>query len=257
MNENINEIDVQSKSFSLNELLIMFRKFWLSFVIIIVACTIVGGVSSLILAKPTYTAKASIILQYETSSETVGDMRNAAYYGQQLVPTISDLLNSNSVYLDVKNSNKEHVETNYRKNLKVSSSSDSLVLTISYSTKSGKIYAVETINQVLDSLQNIVNSKDGEGKPRYKLLCGNIAVLDQPSFENDVYNGVSVSNNKIVYVLVGFALGLIIAVVYLVVRFLIDNTIRTRQELESITGFKAIALIEDIAISKKKVKNNE
>lgn len=231
------------KSISFSEIFLLIRKYLWHVVAIILACVILSIVAAVVMAKPKYTAKSTIMVNYVPTGDTVADDRNALLYGLDLVATVGDFAMTNIVQADVKASkaanSESKVETGYKGGLNVAIEEGDLIITISYTTKTGGAQAVETVNQVVDSIINVANSLQENGEVKYRSLYNTLVKVD----EADKYTE---SQTWPTYVLIGAVLGVVLAVAYIFVRYLLDDTVKSKSDFERITGFKAIAFIEDI-----------
>lgn len=243
----------ESRSISIMDILILARKFWIFIVATIVICTVIGFIGAKVMDKPKYTATADIIVTYVDTSGSVAGDRNALLYGLELCGTVRDFAKTTSVYNDMKQyfspeSEKynKYVEKGYRGAMSITSADENTtVIHVSYSTYSGKQYAVETVNQIVNSIVDVANSRNEDGTPKFKALNGNIAPFDPT-------DTASVSNKKTMYVIGGFAIGCLISAGFIFLKHLLDDTIKSKHDIEESTGFKAIAFIEDLGMQKKK-----
>lgn len=241
-------IEIQNeKSISFSEILLLLKKYIWHVVAIVLVCTILASVAAVVMAKPKYSAKSTIMVNYVPNGDTVADDRNALLYGLDLVTTVSDFATTNIVQSDVKKvvaeNQNSNVEVNYKSGLSIVTEEGNLIITIQYTTKTGGAQAVETVNQVVDSIINVANSSQENGESKYRALYKTLVKVD----ESDKY---TVSQTWPTYVMLGVVLGVVLAVAYIILRFLLDDTIKSKTELERITGFKAIAFIEDIEAGK-------
>ncbi len=235
------------KSITISDIFILLKKYWLQVVSIIVVCTILLGVAAFVLAKPKYSAKATIMVNYVAENDSVSNNNTALGMSLKLINTISDFAVSDIVQRDVKSVIKGHetnVEANYRGGLSIATDPDSLIITISYTTKTSPAAAVETVNQVVDSLINVANSVDNTGRKEFPTIYDTIKVVDDAT-------RWSKSETWPTFVILGFVLGVVLAIAFIVIKFLLDDTIKSRGELERLTGYNVIAFIEDIEVGKK------
>lgn len=242
---------VSSRSLTFYELFLTIKKFWLTFAAIIVLFVVLGSIAAAVVSKPSYVATAKVMVQYGSQGNTVADDRNALLFGRDLMGTIKDFTTSDVVAADVEANAGENVIKNYKGGISLSAAEDSTIVYISFTTKKSPEAAVATVNQIAKSLINVANStettEDGKIKPRFKLLYDNIAPVDEA-------RGAATKNNWMLYVAVGLLIGIIAAFCYVILRFFLDDTIRSKTELEQITGFRSIAFISDIASTKNNTK---
>ncbi|MGN0819728.1 MAG: YveK family protein [Christensenellaceae bacterium] len=250
---NSSEEKQQSRSISIMDIMILARKFWIFILSTIVVCTVIGILCAKFIDKPKYTATADIIVTYVDTSGSVAGDRNALLYGLELCGTVRDFAKTTSVYNDMQKyfdpeSDKynKYVEKGYRGAMNITlADENTTVIHVSYSTYSGKEYAIETVNQIITSIVDVANSKNEDGTPKFKALNGNIAPFDPTET-------ASVSNRKTIYVIGGFGVGCLIAFAFVLIKHLLDDTIKSKHDIEEATGFKAIAFIEDLVLHDKK-----
>lgn len=242
-----NENNVES-GISFAEISILIKKYFFHVLIIVLSLTIIGGACSFFLIKPSYTASATVMVNYVPDTSTAANDRNALLYSLELTKTVEDLAKSNLV----KNRVAEELEKknigvtdkfDFRNDFEVKVKDDSVVMTLAYETTKSPEFAVEVINQVVDSLIQIADSTENaegeETKATFSLLCDSIKPVDKAV-------GATKSEKWPLYTLISFAIGLFVSAAYLFVVYKLDDTVKSKADLESITGYKTIAFIYDL-----------
>lgn len=238
MSEQTNQ-QTEENVITFSEIFILIKKYFWHVVLIMLLCVAVASVLSAFIAKPKYSASAEIMIDYVPEGSTVANDRNALLYGLELFPTVKDFANTDVVARHVALcGDSELVDFKYAKGLELIASDDSLIITVKYTTTKSQETAIATVNQVVDSIIAVANSVDEEGKAKYSALNGNIK-LTSPADEKTART----SQTWLIYVLKGFVGGLLISGFYVLVKYFTDDTVKSKSELERLTGFKAIAYI--------------
>jgi capsular polysaccharide biosynthesis protein len=115
-------------------------------------------------------------------------------------------------------------------------------ITISYTSVHSQYVAQITLKQIILSLQNVAKMMSEDGKYVFELEKGRISQLGG----SDNISSYSPPKNTQKATFIGILLGLIVDAAILLLVYKLDDTIKTKDELERITGVTFIAYIEDI-----------
>ena len=261
MEENANETTVE-KGLSLIDLWIVLKKFFFQLVVISVIVTAIVGVLAYKLVDKKYTASAKLIINptnlYKVSSGSAATAQAANNYALAVYPSIVDVLKSTSVVKNEINQNirgKDEDLTQIDKSLKgvsCSQSENSLMFTISYTTTTSKQAAIDTVNAYAKALKAVSNKEKDSGNydpddpAKYEYPFGGmISVIEEAK-------GASVTKSWIIYPIIGFVGSFILLYVYFLLLTIFDDSVKSKAEIEEITGFDVIAYIEDINERKSK-----
>lgn len=207
---------------------------------LIILITIIGVAGGFIVgklrAKPTYTARCSVILttSLDPSSLSAGSATTDLSLAKITLPSVISLIKApetvneaNSLYNGSGKIYASSIGTQ---------SSESCIFTITY-TDSDAETAKEKLESVVDGTRSIIARYEAEGK---KIIsAGEVGFTPTQAEPNVVY---SYSIGK--YVIVGLAIGLIVSIVSVIAVFLLDNKVKDAKDLEELTDTSVIAYIE-------------
>lgn len=271
MEENVNETKVE-KGITLVDLWIILTKYWIQMVVLALVATIIVSVLSYVFVKRKYTASAKLII----NANSVSEVQNISYananknYGISLYPSIKDMLmTTNTVSLSVKSMERSDYEDfcaefggsafEYDKRLGGTIScthadEESLIFMISFTTTQSEDVAIGTVNAIAYGLIQVADTEKKDFDP------------DKAKSEMDKYiypfggmlkpvqlatNASSAKNWKI-YPILAFVGVLALLYVYFLLLYIFDDTVKSKGEVEDITGFNVIAFIEDMSDVKKR-----
>lgn len=215
------------------DLLELFRAILKHIKLIIVLCILfgVGGFfGTKLLITPTYTASTSIYL-----TPQISDSGSLDYSSQManslLVTNVVNLLTQNNVMSEVaKDVGLENADA-VKKFVSVTNKQDTQIVTVTATTtdpKLSKDIANGTVNTFIKTMQKNLNVR-------------NIEVVDKAKLSY-VPSGPSVKKNTMMATIVGFVLGC----GYAVLKFLLDNRLRTKEEAEKYLGVPVFCEIPEL-----------
>lgn len=215
------------------DLLELFRAILKHIKLIIVLCILfgVGGFfGTKLLISPTYTACTSIYLTPQISESGALDY-NSQIANSKLVTNAVNLLTQNNIMSEVaKDVGLESAES--VKNLvSVTNESNTEIITISATTtdpKLSKDIANDTVSTFIRTMQKNLNVR-------------NIEVVDKAKLSY-VPSGPNVKKNT----MMAGAVGLVVGVGYAVLKFLLDNRLRTKEETEKYLGIPVFCEIPEL-----------
>lgn len=201
--------------------------------LIIVLCIVFGlggffGTKFLI--TPTYTARTSIYLTPQISESGSLDY-NSQMANSLLVTNVVNLLTQNNVMSEVaKDVGLENADA-VKKFVNVTNKQDTQIVTVTATTtdpKLSKNIANGTVNTFINTMQKNLNVR-------------NIEIVDKAKLSY-VPSGPSIKKNTMMAVLVGGVIG----VGYAVLKFLLDNRLRTKEEAEKYLGIPVFAEFPEV-----------
>lgn len=215
------------------DLLELFRAILKHIKLIIVLCILfgVGGFfGTKLLISPTYTACTSIYLTPQISESGALDY-NSQIANSKLVTNAVNLLTQNNIMSEVaKDVGLESAES--VKNLvSVTNESNTEIITISTTTtdpKLSKDIANDTVSTFIRTMQKNLNVR-------------NIEVVDKAKLSY-IPSGPNVKKNT----MMAGAVGLVVGVGYAVLKFLLDNRLRTKEETEKYLGIPVFCEIPEL-----------
>lgn len=191
--------------------------------LIIVLCIVFGAggfLGTKFLIAPTYTASTSIYLTPQINDTGSLDY-NSQMANSKLVNNVVNLMTQNNIMSEVaKDVGLENAST-VKKCITVSNQTDTEIVTVTATTgdpKLSKDIANGTVNTFIKTMQKNLN------------VC-NIEIVDKAKLSY-VPSGPSIKKNTMMAILVGGVIG----VGYAVLKFLLDNRLRTKEEAEKYLG---------------------
>lgn len=191
----------------------------------------VGGffVTKLLIA-PTYTASTSIYLTPQISESGSLDY-NSQMANSKLVTNAVNLLTQNNIMSEVAKDVGLESADSVKKLVSVTNESNTEIITISATTKDPKLskdIANDTVSTFVRTMQKNLNVR-------------NIEVVDKAKLSY-IPSGPNVKKNTLLATMVGFVLGC----GYAVLRFLLDNCLRNKEEAEKYLGIPVFCEIPEL-----------
>lgn len=200
-------------------------------ILITVLCALLGLGYSVMKVKPTFTASRSVILRTDMNDSATNSsaLTNQASLAKLYLPVVSSVVRSPAII--------EKANDVYKgENSKVSAggvgiryNENSLIFTMYYTDKdedTAKAKLEAVISAASDNL-------------RYYLQAGDVTLIHT---QND--STVSSANSYSRYTLMGAGVGFVIAILLVFIVYVLDNTVKDKQEFEELTGLNVIAYIE-------------
>ena len=226
---NVNE-NVYEETIDLNE---MFHAILKHIKLIVFLCLLfgVGGFfGTKLLIAPTYTASTSIYLTPQISESGSLDY-NSQMANSKLVSNVVELMTQNNIMSEVaKNVGLESADS-VKSMVNVSNDSNTEIITITATTndpKLSKAIANDTVNTFITRMQK-------------KLNASNIEIVDKAKLSY-IPSGPNIRKNTINASLIGLLLG----VGYSILKFLLDNRLRTKEEAEKHLGIPVFCEIPEL-----------
>ena len=232
-NRSATHISNDNESEDILDLLELFRAVLNHIRLIIFLCVlfaICGFFGTKLLIAPTYTASTSIYLTPQISESGALDY-NSQIANSKLVTNALNLLTQNNIMSEVaKNVGLESAEK-VKDVVTVTNESNTEIITISATTtdpKLSKDIANDTVSTFVKTMQKNLNVR-------------NIEVVDKAKLSY-VPSGPNVKKNTMMAGLIG----LVVGVGYAVLRFLLDNRLRTKEEAEKYLGIPVFCEIPEL-----------
>lgn len=228
--QNISDINDDEDVIDLSELFRAVLKYFklIIFLSILFACG--GYFGTKLLIAPTYTASTSIYLTPQIS-ETGSLDYNSQMANSKLVTNAVNLLTQNNIMSEVaKDVGLESAEK-VKDVVSVTNESNTEIITISATTTNPKLskdIANDTVSTFIRTMQKNLN-------------VSNIEVVDKAKLSY-IPSGPNVKKNTM---MAGLA-GLVVGVGYAVLKFLLDNRLRTKEEAEKYLGIPVFCEIPEL-----------
>lgn len=230
----------------LKELFFMFWNKKLEIILITLMFVAVGIGYSYFFVKPEYTSTTSLVLAQSSSSGQTGDGAISATdltMNSKLVSTYSELIKRKAILgqvcenLNIPESNIQEL----RGKIKVNSAKNTEIIEISVTNKDPNKAAA-----IANEIAKVFGEKIVE---IYNI--SNIYLLDRAEA-----NAVPSNINHMKDVVIFAFIGLVIAAVYVLIANMLDNTIKTEQDVEATTELLVLSSIPnyDVEIKSKRVR---
>ena len=230
----------------LKELFFMFWNKKLEIILITLMFVAVGIGYSYFFVKPEYTSTTSLVLAQSSSSGQTGDGAISATdltMNSKLVPTYSELIKRKAILgqvcenLNIPDSNIQEL----RGKIKVNSAKNTEIIEISVTNKDPNKAAA-----IANEIAKVFGEKIVE---IYNI--SNVYLLDRAEA-----NAVPSNINHMKDVVIFAFIGLVIAAVYVLIANMLDNTIKTEQDVEATTELLVLSSIPnyDVEIKSKRVR---
>lgn len=230
----------------LKELLFMFWNKKLEIILITLMFVAVGIGYSYFFVKPEYTSTTSLVLAQSSSPGQTGDGAISATdltMNSKLVSTYSELIKRKAILgqvcenLNIPDSNIQEL----RGKIKVNSAKNTEIIEISVTNKDPNKAAA-----IANEIAKVFGEKIVE---IYNI--SNVYLLDRAEA-----NAVPSNINHMKDVVIFAFIGLVIAAVYVLIANMLDNTIKTEQDVEATTELLVLSSIPnyDVEIKSKRVR---
>ena len=230
----------------LKELFFMFWNKKLEIILITLMFVAVGIGYSYFFVKPEYTSTTSLVLAQSSSSGQTGDGAISATdltMNSKLVSTYSELIKRKAILgqvcenLNIPDSNIQEL----RGKIKVNSAKNTEIIEISVTNKDPNKAAA-----IANEIAKVFGEKIVE---IYNI--SNVYLLDRAEA-----NAVPSNINHMKDVVMFAFIGLVIAAVYVLIANMLDNTIKTEQDVEATTELLVLSSIPnyDVEIKSKRVR---
>ena len=230
----------------LKELFFMFWNKKLEIILITPMFVAVGIGYSYFFVKPEYTSTTSLVLAQSSSSGQTGDGAISATdltMNSKLVSTYSELIKRKAILgqvcenLNIPDSNIQEL----RGKIKVNSAKNTEIIEISVTNKDPNKAAA-----IANEIAKVFGEKIVE---IYNI--SNVYLLDRAEA-----NAVPSNINHMKDVVIFAFIGLVIAAVYVLIANMLDNTIKTEQDVEATTELLVLSSIPnyDVEIKSKRVR---
>lgn len=269
----------EEKGISLSDIFFLIKKNFLLILIITALFTIAGGVYGLKFKKITYTAKAEAIVMADSSSTTPSASTNYQEYvmSTYLINTFNTFIVSNKVVGAVVDDLTETLDTykannpdavlpddyktysnpenrgslikKIQDNASVSTSTNSLIITIKYKSNNEALSIVVT-NLLVEKTKEIADKNeevDGKKEYDYKMLAGNFASIDEAEPST-----VTASRGAAIVIIVCALIGLVISFAIILIKYLCDDTYTSKEAFEKAFNINVLTLLPDFNETEEK-----
>lgn len=225
---------MEENTISLQEIAYALKKRWKLIALITIGVTLISAILSFFVIKPQYEASTKLFIGKQESQDNNAYNNNDVMMYQQLMKTYAELAKtSDLVTKAVSNAGLNYDSKEIKgilENLTVTPSADTQILDLKYKGRNPK--------EVLEVTEAINNEFIAESK---KLIPnGNIQIIQAPQLPEH-----PVSPNKKLNIIIAFVLGLMVGVGVVLLLEYLDNTFKSREELEKTLDLPIIGAIPD------------
>ena len=211
------------------EYLNIIKKRMLLIILVTIGATVLSGVLSYFVITPTYKSDISVIIGKPENKSQVSQGYNDVMMYQQLVKTYSEFVISRKVSENViKALNLKIDPTELQKMVTVAPKGDTEFLTITVKSKDPK-EAMNIANQLAKSLKYVSNDVK---------KVDNVQLLDEALLPTE-----PASPNPKLNMAIAFFIGLMVSLGIAFLLEYLDNTVKTQEDIEKLTGIPVIGII--------------
>lgn len=229
--------NLSQNEFSLTEIFYMLLNYIRTIVISTLFIGIIAGIYAFAIATETYESNVDVYITPVTEEENASstDYSIARY----LITTIAEYIESDLIADTVIDNLNLNVSTNsFQSKLAITASSDSYRINIKYEDSNPSV-----TQDVVNEVASVVIANQTSDDPTIDFLPDTINLVPINTNES-TYAGP----NKVLYVVIGFILGGIIGVGIAFVREMINNSFKTKEQLESEFDLEVLGVIPEFII---------
>ena len=213
----------------LKEMFGYFKTKILTIIMIIVLVVIIGNTYTILTRTPLYKSDTTIVLVSEANTQT---NYNDLQMNKNLVDTYSEIIKSRKVLNPVINNlNLKYSYNELKSKVSVTSVTNTEIIKVSVSDKNpkkAKEIANEIGNVFSEKIQKIYN-------------LNNVSIVDKAIIAKTPYN-INYVKDNIIYV----AIGLVLSIGLVFIKFYFDTTIKTSEEIENKLGLTIVGIVPNV-----------
>lgn len=219
---------MEEQVISISEIFEALKKRWILIVSITLVTTLISGVLSFFVIKPTYETSTKVFIGKEESNVEGYNTNDIQMY-QKLLQTYAETIKTNEVIeAAIKNTNTNLTVEEVKKSLTVTPISDTQILQIKYQNKNPQV-AKRILGNITDEF--IILAKE-------LVPNGNVRVIEAVQLPEN-----PVAPNKKMNIAIAFLLGLMVSVGVVFLLEYLDNTFKSKENLEKELDIPVIGLI--------------
>lgn len=215
-------------------------KRWKMILLVTLTGTVFSAIASFFVISPKYAASTKVFIGKElnTKGQEQNYSTNDVQMYQKLLKTYAEIIKTNDLIERAVTSNNLNLKTeNILNTLSITPRADTQILEISY-ISSDKTLARDVVNSVTNEF--ITSSKE-------LIPNGNVKIIESVKIPES-----PISPNKKMNIGIAFLAGLVISTALSLLLELVDNTFKTREQMEEILGLPVLGTIPD-TLKKRKV----
>ena len=220
--------EMEEQVISISEIFEALKKRWILIVSITLVATLISGVLSFFVIKPTYETSTKVFIGKEESNLEGYNTNDIQMY-QKLLQTYAETIRTNEVIqAAINNTNIDLTVKDVKDNLRVTPITDTQILQIKYQNKNP-----EVAKEILENITNefIILAKE-------LVPNGNVRVIEAVQLPEN-----PVAPNKTMNVAIAFLLGLMVSVGLVFLIEYLDNTFKNKENLERELDIPVLGII--------------
>ena len=220
--------EMEEQVISISEIFEALKKRWILIVSITLVATLISGILSFFVIKPTYEASTKVFVGKEESSLEGYNTNDIQMY-QKLLQTYAETIKTNEVIQAAINSTNADLSVkDVKDSLTVTPIADTQILQIKYKNNDP-----EVARSIIENITNefVILSKE-------LVPNGNVRVIEAVQLPED-----PVAPNKKMNIAIAFLLGLMVSVGLVFLLEYIDNTFKSKENLERELNIPVLGLI--------------
>ena len=220
--------EMEEQVISISEIFEALKKRWILIVSITLVATLISGILSFFVIKPTYEASTKVFVGKEESSLEGYNTNDIQMY-QKLLQTYAETIKTNEVIqAAINNTNADLSIKDVKSSLTVTPISDTQILQIKYKNNDP-----EVARSIIENITNefVILSKE-------LVPNGNVRVIEAVQLPED-----PVAPNKKMNIAIAFLLGLMVSVGLVFLIEYLDNTFKTKENLERELDIPVLGII--------------
>ena len=224
--------EMEEQVISISEIFEALKKRWILIVSITLVATLISGILSFFVIKPTYETSTKVFIGKEESNLEGYNSNDIQMY-QKLLQTYAETIKTNEVVQAAINStnNTDLTVPAVKGALTVTPVSDTQILQIKYQNKNP-----EVAKEILEGITNEFVILAKELVPN-----GNVRVIEAVQLPEN-----PVAPNKKMNVAIAFLLGLMVSVGLVFLIEYLDNTFKSKEELERELDIPVVGIIPEV-----------
>ncbi len=224
--------EMEEQVISISEIFEALKKRWILIVSITLVATLISGILSFFVIKPTYETSTKVFIGKEESNQEGYNTNDIQMY-QKLLQTYAETIKTNEVVQAAINStnNTDLTVPAVKGALTVTPVSDTQILQIKYQNKNP-----EVAKEILEGITNEFVILAKELVPN-----GNVRVIEAVQLPEN-----PVAPNKKMNVAIAFLLGLMVSVGLVFLIEYLDNTFKSKEELERELDIPVVGIIPEV-----------
>lgn len=225
--------EMEEQVISLSEIFEAIKKRWIMIVAITLVSTLVSGILSFFVIDPIYESSTKVFIGKDESDNAAYNSSDINMY-QQLLQTYAQAIKTKDLASRAIDKLDYTLEPSYViSNLTVNPITSTQILEIKYRSKD-KQEAKDVLKNVTDEF--IVTAKE-------LVPNGNVRIIEEVELPEN-----PVSPNKLMNIAIAFLLGLMVSVGLVFLLEYLDNTYKTREQLEKELDIPVLGAIPDVDI---------